>query len=88
MHPDFQRNGIGGNLINEAHRKAKDLGYQSIILLGHETYYPRFGYQQADTFGIELPFDVPKKNCLAIELTPGGLKNVSGLVEYPEEFNE
>ncbi|MBC8312346.1 MAG: N-acetyltransferase [Candidatus Marinimicrobia bacterium] len=85
--PKFQRNGIGGKLIVESHKKAKELGYKSIVLLGHENYYPRFGYKQADTFGIELPFDVPKENCMAIELTKNGLKNVSGLVEYPKEFN-
>ena len=64
------------------------MGYRSIVLLGHEKYYPKFGYQQADKFGIELPFDAPKENCMAIELTENGLKNVSGMVVYPKEFNQ
>ena len=42
----------------------------------------------ADSFGIELPYDVPKENCMAIELVENGLDGVSGMVEYPKEFNE
>lgn len=86
--PGFQEKGIGGALINYAHDKARTLGHTSIILLGHENYYPKFGYKLADSFGIQLPFDVPKENCMAIELIENGLKGVSGMVEYPKEFSE
>ena len=86
--PDYQGKGIGGLLIKKSHRKAKELGYKSIVLLGHETYYPKFGYQQAYKFGIELPFDVPNENCMVIELIENGLNGVNGLVEYPKEFSE
>ena len=84
--PKFQRRGIGGLLIKHAHEIAKDMNFKSVILLGHADYYPKFGYVQADEFGIELPFDAPKENCLAIELTKNGLKGISGTVEYPKEF--
>ena len=86
--PEYQGKGIGGLLIREAHKKARELGYRSIVLLGHEKYYPKFGYKRADTFGIELPFDVPKEHCMAIELIENGLGGVKGIVEYPKEFNE
>lgn len=86
--PEYQGKGIGAMLIKHAHKKAKALGHTSIVLLGHEHYYPRFGYKQADTFGIKLPFEVPKKNCMAIELIDNGLKDVSGMVEYPKAFYE
>ena len=86
--PEFQGIGIGGKLIAESHKRAKGLGHQSIVLLGHESYYPKFGYQRADKFEIELPFKVPKENCMVIELVENGLNGVSGMVEYPKEFNE
>jgi len=86
--PEYQGNGIGGALIEQAHKTAKELEYKSIVLLGHENYYPRFGYQLADKFGIKLPFDVPPENCMVIELTENGLKGVNGTVEYPKEFIE
>jgi predicted N-acetyltransferase YhbS len=86
--PEFQNMGIGGKLIKQSHKIARNLGYRSVVLLGHEKYYPKFGYLRADKFGIELPFEVPKENCMVIELTENGLKGVSGIVEYPKEFNE
>jgi len=84
--PKYQGKGIGTKLIEHAHKRAKELGHTSIVLLGHAKYYPKFGYVQVDKFGIELPFDVPKENCMAIELTKNGLKGVNGTVVYPKEF--
>lgn len=86
--PEHQRKGIGGKLIVHAHQKAKELGYKSIILIGHENYYPKFGYRKASEFKIELPFPAPDENCMAIELVKDGLKTVQGMVEYPKEFSE
>lgn len=86
VHPDFQNKGVGGKLILAAHKIAKKSGYTSIILLGHENYYPRFGYKRASNFNIKLPFEVPDENCMAIELFENGLKNINGTVEYPQAF--
>ena len=86
--PEFQNKGIGGLLIAHAHRKARELGYKSVVVVGHEKYYPKFGYQRADEFGIRVPFDVPPENCMVIELSDQGLANVQGVVEYAKEFYE
>lgn len=84
--PGFQHKGIGGNLIRKAHAVARDLGFGSVVLLGHADYYPKFGYFRAADFGISLPFEVPSENCLAIELFPNSLEFVTGMVVYPAEF--
>lgn len=84
----YQGKGIGGKLIEEAHRKAKELGFDSVILLGHEKYYPKFGYEMTKKYGIKLPFEVPDENCMLIELTENALKDITGIVEYPKEFYE
>ncbi len=83
---NFQGMGIGAGLIKKAHEVAKNLNYGSIILLGHEKYYPKFGYKIMKNYGIKLPFDVPDENCMLIELTDNALENVQGMVEYPDEF--
>ncbi|UUC45699.1 GNAT family N-acetyltransferase [Flavobacterium cerinum] len=85
---DFQGKGIGGQLIRYAHEKARKLGFGSIVLLGHEQYYPRFGYELTSKYGIRLPFDVPSENCMVIELVTGALQDVQGVVEYPKAFFE
>jgi predicted N-acetyltransferase YhbS len=86
VHPDFQNIGIGALLIKKSHQIAKELGYKSIILLGHENYYPKFGYTLAGKYDITLPFDVPKENCMAIELVENGLSGINGMVEYSIAF--
>lgn len=86
--PEFHRKGIGGKLIETAHRIAMNLNFGSIVLPGHEEYYPKFGYLEAEGFGIKFPFEAPSQNCMVKELKPGELKNISGSIVYPEEFFE
>lgn len=86
--PDFQSKGIGGTLIEEGHRRARNLGYKSVVLLGHADYYPKFGYVPMKNYNIRLPFDVPDEYCMACELVPNGLKGVEGTVKYSSVFVE
>ncbi len=88
VHPNYQHQSIGGQLIREAHQRAKELGFKSIVLLGHAQYYPRFGYQQASQYGISLPFPAPDENVMVIELVEGALQGVSGEVVYDGAFFE
>jgi predicted N-acetyltransferase YhbS len=84
--PKFQNQGIGGSLIKAGHTVAKNLGYKGIVVLGHENYYPKFGYTPASNYGITCPFDVPDINFMAIELVPDGLKDAVGEAQHPKEF--
>ncbi|MFZ0369636.1 MAG: N-acetyltransferase [Halobacillus sp.] len=86
--PEFQNKGVGSQLIHRVLAKAKDLGYTSIIVLGHKDYYPKFGFEPAAHFGIKAPFEVPNEFFMAIELEEGGLDSISGVVHYPEAFSE
>lgn len=86
--PSYQQRGIGSRLIQYAHDRARDLGFGSVVVLGHEDYYPRLGYKMAKSYGISLPFDVPEENCMVIELQEDALMGHSGQVIYPKEFME
>lgn len=88
VRPDFQRQGIGGMLLKEAHRRAASLGYGTAVLLGHKDYYPRFGYRKASDLGIEFPFDAPREACMIVELLPGATEGLHGRVRYPAPFFE
>jgi predicted N-acetyltransferase YhbS len=84
--PEYQNQGVGGKLIVAGHRIARELGHDSVILVGHPAYYPRFGYKLASKWGIKAPFDVPDEAFMALELVEGGLTGVSGMIEYAPEF--
>ncbi len=86
--PKFQKQGIGGRLIEAGHRAALELDYTSVVLLGHPGYYPRFGYKLAKIWGLTNPWSIHGEPWMAIELVKDALKGKTGLVAYPEAFND
>ena len=84
----YQKKGIGGKLINKGLNIATRLNYQSVIVLGHEHYYPKFGFAPTRKWNIKTPFEVPSHAFMGVKLAKNGLKNVSGIVKYPKEFDE
>ncbi|MDD2777814.1 MAG: N-acetyltransferase [Methanocellales archaeon] len=86
--PKFQKKGIGRKLIKKGMEKVKELGFDSIIVLGHKGYYPKFGFQRASKWNIKCPFEVPDEAFMAIELTERAFEGNAGTVKYPDEFME
>jgi predicted N-acetyltransferase YhbS len=72
----MQKRGIGGQLIKIGLAKARVLGYKSVIVVGHEHYYPRFGFMPASKWNIRAPFDVPANVFMGLELIADGFKEV------------
>ncbi|WP_274308492.1 GNAT family N-acetyltransferase [Solibacillus daqui] len=84
--PAHQKKGIGSKLINDALKLAKVLGHHSVIVLGHQDYYPKFGFKQANLWNIRAPFEVPAEIFMALELSENSLENVQGVVQYSKPF--
>ncbi len=86
--PEHQGQGIGSQMIMTGLEKARQMGFTSVIVLGHKDYYPRFGFRPASQWGIRAPFPVSDASYMALELQPQGLQGVSGVVVYPKAFDE
>jgi predicted N-acetyltransferase YhbS len=86
--PEYQNKGIGSKLINQSLKLAKELGFKSVIVLGHDKYYPRFGFKPASIWGIKAPFNVPDEAFMALELEDKSLDDVTRSVVYSKEFFE
>lgn len=86
--PEYQKKGIGTAMVKAGIEKARQLGFKSVIVLGHPKYYPRFGFKPASLWSIKAPFEAPDEAFMALELVQGGLEAISGTVAYPEEFQE
>ena len=80
--PDRQRAGAGSALVRAGLGECVRLGFVASVVLGHPEYYPRFGYQPSSRFGIDCEYEVPEEVFMAMELTPGALDGVEGLVLY------
>jgi putative acetyltransferase len=88
VRPEWQRQGIGGMLVRGGLARAAGLGYHGVILVGHPTYYPRFGFRPARAYGLESPFPVSDEAFMALPLRPNGLQGIRGVVVYPPAFSE
>ncbi len=87
VHSKFQNKGIGTELVQKGLEECKRLGYGIVNVLGHENYYPRFGFKLAKEFKI-LPIEKEwENNFFIIELISGALNGVAGTLVYPPEFN-
>jgi putative acetyltransferase len=84
--PTHQGHGIGSELVRRGLTACRDIGYESAVVLGHPDFYPRFGFVPASTYGLACEYSVPDPVFMAIELIPGALKDVRGLVKYAPEF--
>jgi putative acetyltransferase len=85
--PEYQNKGIGTELVKHGLKVCKKLGYTIVIVVGHPEYYPRFGFKPAREYSLEAPFEVPDDAFMALELVPGALKNVRGMVKYNPAFD-
>jgi putative acetyltransferase len=87
VHPDLQGKGIGSRLVTAGVRAAEVSGFASIIVMGHPSYYPRFGFSPASRWGIRPPMEAPDEAFMALELVEGCLEGKAGVVEYPREYD-
>jgi putative acetyltransferase len=55
--PAHQNRGIGSALTREALRLADEAGEPLVLVVGHPTYYPRFGFEPAAPLGLQAPAD-------------------------------
>lgn len=76
--PACQRKGIGGALILRTARLARELGYRGIGIYGHPAYYPRFGFQNAEAFGITTPDGSNFDAFMMLPLYENSLEGLSG----------
>jgi len=84
--PSYQRRGIGANLIRLGLEECRKAGCEIAVVLGHPDYYPCFGFQPADLFGIRCEYDCPAEAFMVMPLTDGVLPGSGGTVRYLPEF--
>jgi putative acetyltransferase len=85
--PGFQRQGIGSQLVRDGLTLIKKREYPFVIVLGHPTYYPRFGFVPASRYGIRSEYkNVPDEAFMILVLNQAVLEGVSGVAKYRPEF--
>ena len=71
--PARQRQGIGDALIRAGLERLRAGGVAVVFVLGHPSYYPRFGFQPAAARGLRFVQDVPPEAFMVLALREGAL---------------
>ncbi|HUP86002.1 MAG TPA: N-acetyltransferase [Acidimicrobiales bacterium] len=71
VRPSHQDQGIGGRLVDVALRRASLRPEPFMVVLGHPSYYPRFGFRRADELGIRCPFPGASDGAYMVRRLPG-----------------
>ena len=82
IHPDYQRKGYGGQLIRDGLEEANHEKHQIIFLLGHTSYYPRFGF--SSEVGAQYVSPWPRPAFMGLKLNEAA--PTSGTLTFPKAY--
>ena len=89
--PDFQKQGVGGKLVEHGLQHLTNAGVDLVFVLGHPGYYPRYGFEPAGVQGFEAPYPIPEEHAnawMVQELRPGVIGSVSGKVKCADMLHK
>lgn len=88
--PAHQRRGVGSALVQAGLNAMKDEGHCLLFLVGHVSYYPRFGFQPALPLGFTSDYvqpDEPHEHFMVAVLDPRQRRAFRGHVRFHPAFD-
>ena len=85
--PERQRQGIGTRLVESGNEHLRHDGCPFVAVLGHPTFYPRFGFKPARTYGITCEWDVADDVFMVLVLDESKMAGAVGTAKYRTEFS-
>lgn len=82
--PDDRGKGYAKALIWHGLGVARALGHRIVLLVGDAPYYEQFGFRREAAVPMQLPGWVDESRFLGLELVPGALTGVEGMVGRAE----
>jgi putative acetyltransferase len=87
VRPDRQRIGVGTQLIRDALARAEAAREPVVMVQGHPTYYPRFGFERASALGFIAPYPGMLDDAFMVKRLPGYSADLAGRIVYPAAFD-
>lgn len=76
--PEYQNTGIGGSLLEETIRIAREKGFKGIIIFGEPGYYPKHGFKTCNHYGITTKEGKNYDAFMGYEIVPNAFRKVKG----------
>jgi putative acetyltransferase len=86
--PSHQRRGIGSLLVRAGIERLRATGCPFVVVIGHPTFYPRFGFQPAAQFGLTSEWDVSSDAFMVNILDAAVSGKLRGIAQYRREFSD
>ena len=86
--PSHQGGGVGSALVRRGLGLLKEQNYPFVIVMGHPSFYPRFGFEKASVHGIQPQWEgIPDEAFMIAILDPHKMAGVKGVATYRSEFD-
>ncbi|WP_280750161.1 MULTISPECIES: N-acetyltransferase [unclassified Parabacteroides] len=90
--PEYQRQGIGGMLIEAGIEKLREKDSALVFVLGHAEYYPKYGFRpDAARLGYPAPYPIAEEYrdyWMVQAIGPKGFETVKGKIRCCDELNK
>jgi putative acetyltransferase len=86
--PDRQRQGIGSLLVEKGLLQLRERGCPFVVVLGHPTFYPRFGFERASRHKLRCQWEeVPDEAFMVLVFDSDAMRGATGVARYADEFD-
>lgn len=85
--PGFQKQGVGAALVRHSLAVARKTEYPAVIIFGNPAYYQRFGFENANKFGITTADGANFDAFMALELHDHALESITGRFYEDDVFH-
>ncbi len=81
--PEFQRQGVGTMLANAGLDILRGRNCPFVIVVGHATYYPRFGFRPGSQLELTCQWEsIPDESFMALILDRDAMGGVTGVARF------
>jgi putative acetyltransferase len=83
VNPEWQRQGIGRQITEAGLSKLRKRGCPFIIVVGHASYYPRFGFERGSSHGVKCQWEgIPDDSFMVLFLDQTQQGKLCGVASF------
>ena len=86
VEPRMRNQGLGRALVRQGINAARTHGHRLCVVSGAPSYYRPYGFVPAVPYGLVMPGPLEPERLQVLELVPGALAGVRGLIQRDERY--